>query len=444
MSGSRAVVTSVMLTALTLSGLPLFAQSDRRVTAIALKESGPSSSTNQPVLLSQALDETLLKSPRAAAIRSQLGIARSAITEATVMANPLLNIDNGYVAEQTYGVSSTIPFELPWKLVLRLLTARRQITEAELEISRNLWLLRAEVRRTYTELFIAQEMADTLVELAALSARLVTIADNRFKAGDVADLDVQKAVLASWQSDIERQQGLTRVVQSRQQLNVIMGREYKKGLAIPRLPEEFQLRAEKTDLLPDFEKPLPALDSLLASAMSRRLELKIIAQSIRTNEMRIKESYGNIMPNPLLTFGRAITGNPPEGPKLRGYHITANIELPVLDRQQGNIVRLRATIKSLKTNMVAQKNSIVAEVCSAYQKLVMARERIRMYQERVLSQSSKVARMASLSYQVGQSDITSALAAQQANIQVRSQHLDAVLAYQLALTDLEQAIGEPL
>ena len=58
--------------------------------------------------------------------------------------------------------------------------------------------------------------------------------------------------------------------------------------------------------------------------------------------------------------------------------------------------------------------------------------------------SAEVARLARRSYEVGQSDITATLAAQQANFQVRQAYLDAVSSYQGSFTDLEQAIGEPI
>jgi outer membrane protein TolC len=47
-------------------------------------------------------------------------------------------------------------------------------------------------------------------------------------------------------------------------------------------------------------------------------------------------------------------------------------------------------------------------------------------------------------YQVGEKDITAALQAQQANAQVRNDYLDAIKAYELAYTDLEQSIGTTL
>ena len=75
---------------------------------------------------------------------------------------------------------------------------------------------------------------------------------------------------------------------------------------------------------------------------------------------------------------------------------------------------------------------------------MIARERISAYQEHVLAESDEVARLARRSYEVGQTDITSALSALQANIQVRTQYLESIRSYQQAFTDLEQSIGKPL
>lgn len=69
---------------------------------------------------------------------------------------------------------------------------------------------------------------------------------------------------------------------------------------------------------------------------------------------------------------------------------------------------------------------------------------MRVYQEHVLADSYEVARLARRSYEVGQSDITSTLQAQQANVQIRSQYLDAVTSYAQSFTELEQSCGTPL
>jgi len=59
----------------------------------------------------------------------------------------------------------------------------------------------------------------------------------------------------------------------------------------------------------------------------------------------------------------------------------------------------------------------------------------------VIAQSEKVAELGRLSYRLGQTDITSALNAQQANIQVRNTYLTQIMNYEQSYTELEQAVG---
>lgn len=395
------------------------------------------------ISMRQAYDETLLKSPRAAAIRQQLGIAKSEYWRASELPNPQFQIYQGVKAEQTYLLGVTIPIEPPWQIVLRMILAKNIVRQTDLDILRSLWQLRGQVRRTYTELVVAQETYETLIELAELARRLQEVATKRFQAGDVPELDVLKARLATSQTDIEREQGARRVVQARQQLAVLMGRDVQQDVNVPRLPT-FKLRVEATELLPQFDTPLRPLPDFIAQAMIYRPELKVVTQSIKTAEAALKNAYGRIFPGPQLYAGHAVTGNPPDGPKLNGYTIQVIQTMPTFNVQQGDIALQKARIKQLSAELLSQKNIVTAEVSAAYQRLLAARERIRVYQEHVLADSSEVARLARRSYEVGQSDITSTLQAQQQNVQVRSQYLNAIMDYQLAFTDLEQAIGRTL
>jgi outer membrane protein, heavy metal efflux system len=398
------------------------------------------------MLVQHALNETLLQSPRVASTRLKLGIAKAAYAQAWTLPNPNFVMYNGYKAEQTYTIGAAVPIEPPWKLVFRLLSAKNQVKLADLEIAQSLWLIRGEVRRTYTELVVAQETLETLQDLAQLAGRLLDVARKRFQAGDVPELDALKARLATSQAEIELAQGKRRLVQAQQQLAIILGRPLDKAesVQVPRLPGTFSIKVQKNDLLPNFDQPIPPLDTFVADALKNRLDLKIIDQSIKTNQANRRVAAGNIIPTPTVGFGHSITGNPPEGPKLKGWNFGLNAEIPVFNFQQADLTRLSAVIRQLRLERGATINHITGQVSAAYQRLLAARDRIRVYQEHVLADSREVARLAQRSYEVGQSDITSTLAAQQANVQIRIQYLDAVLAYQQAFTDLEQAIGHPL
>ncbi len=390
-----------------------------------------------------ALNEALMNSPRTAAVRALLNISKSGYWAATVSPNPMFFYDNGVIAEQTRRVGTSLTFSPPWKVVFRLLAAKAQFKETKMEILNTLWKFRADVRRSYTEVIVAEATYQTLSDIVELTRRLWQVTQKRFEAGDVPELDVLKARLAFSQSLIDQQQGFTRVIRAKQLLNVILGRAVEGAVEVPKLPP-FQLKVEKFEFLPDFDEPLPPLSHFISEALQNRWELKVIKQQIKLTQAQLRVTYGNIIPDETMNIGESRTGNPSPGPRLLGFFMTFPVESPIYNFQQGEIARLKATARQFYLEYGSQRNQVVADVSSAYQNLVVARERIRTYQEHVLADSEEVARLARRSYEVGQSDITSTLQAQQANIQIRSQYLDAVNLYQQAYTDLEQAIGEPI
>jgi cobalt-zinc-cadmium efflux system outer membrane protein len=392
------------------------------------------------------MNETLIKSPRAASIRLQLAIAKSALVRATELPNPTIFMDNGYKAEFTYRYGVSIPIEPPWKLALRIFAAKKQIQLADLEILKSLWTLRGDIRRAYVQALLAGERYVALTELAELYENLLVIAQKRFQAGDVAQVDVFRTELARDQALLEKEQIGNDVSRLKQSMNVLLGRPHDYALEMPRLPA-FLLKAEKQDLLPNFDKPLPELPALIHRAKNNRLEVKIISQSIRSNEAKLKLSIGNIMPTPVLGIGSSVVNgpaNPGTKTNYHGFFVQGYAEIPIFNVQQGDISLYRMTIQQLRAELSTQENIVEQDVVKAYRHILGLREKIRTYQTKILKRSEEIARITRKSYEVGESEIASVLMAQQANVQVRNEYLDTVSAYQIAYTELEQSIGEPL
>jgi cobalt-zinc-cadmium efflux system outer membrane protein len=396
-----------------------------------------------PLKVREVMNEALVNSPKVSAIRLMLGINKSLYAAATQLPDPVFFRDEAPQSEGVRRVGPMITYEPPWKLAFRLLAAKRQVQETKLELLAQLWQFRNDVRRSFTEVVVAQETYETFHDLSELALKLQEVSSKRFQAGDVPELDVLKSRLAYSQASVDTAQGNMRVNRSRQQLNVIMGRQFGAPISAPRLPT-FNLSAAKSELLPDFSIPIPPVTDFISEAMENRLELKINDAQIRLTKAQLLNAAGNIIPNPSVAFGSSTETNLPSGPKLNGLYTTINAEIPLYTFSQGDIARLKATLRQFKAQEAAIRNQIIADVTSAYNNLITARNRIQTYQDHVLADSAEVARLARRSYEVGQSDITATLAAQQANVQVRQAYLDAVSSYQQSFTDLERSIGEPI
>ncbi|RTL37248.1 MAG: TolC family protein [Candidatus Melainabacteria bacterium] len=429
-----------------LSLLLLFPSSAKEAYAAAIDPAVMAPNAEQssmpPIALSTAFDESLMKSPRVSNVRAQLGISQATKSQASTFPNPsfFFLTDTGALATQ---IGASVPIEPPWKVVFRLLVSKNQIKQADLEIARNLWQFRGVIRKAYLDAVIAAETHDTITQLQAIASNLKSVAQRRFKSGDVAALDVERADLALLQSESELLLASRNILLTRQKLSVLMGRSYKDGVQVMRLPQ-FQLQAEKNELLPVPSHRLPSLDVLIAEALKTRLDLKVVDQALGVNAANLKLVRGNILPNPVFNVGNSYSGNPPKpSVSTRGFYIGVNQELPVLNFQQGELARLHAVRKQLLFERESTKNKIQEEVVTAYQQVEAATERVVLFQSSILPKSREVASLSRKSYEYGQTDINATLSAQQANVQVQSSYLETVRTYQQSMTDLEQSVGKP-
>ena len=417
--------------------------------SVEYDEKIPDTSSAPPMDIVDSLNEALMNSPRAAAIRALFGITQAGYAAVTQVPNPEFFFDRGMVAEQENRIGPILTVEPPWKLFFRFLIQKRTVDQSRFDLMTQLWQLRADVRRAYTEVVVAQETFRTLDELYDLSFKLETAVRKRFQAGAVPELDAMKARLATSQTAADRIVGAQRVIKARQSLNIMLGRNVENLINIPELPD-FTVKSPSkrpsvdNGLLPKFSKEVEPLSAYMAFAENNRLELKSLYQQLKVNSANLKSAYVNILPNPSLAFGKSEQGNVPTGPKVTAVFFTLNAETPFTNTNQGNLAVYKATEKQLRLQLQSQRNQVSSDVTSAYQNLLANREKLRTYQEHILADSNQVARLARRSYESGQSDITATLQAQQDNVAVRSAYLDAVTNYQAAFVNLEQACGVPL
>ncbi|MBX9689236.1 MAG: TolC family protein [Candidatus Obscuribacterales bacterium] len=416
---------------------------------IEYSESLAAASTMPGLSIKKAMNEALVKGPRAAAVRSQLAIAMANYPQASQMPNPVFFFDRGLVAEQVNRIGPFLTYEEPWKLVFRMLIAKRLVAQTKIDLLTQIWSLRADLRRSYIELVVAQETQKTLKQLFELSSALLSSSEKHYQAGDVPELDVFKARLAASQAAIDLSVGKRRVLRAKQQLNILMGRDADAPLNVAALPDYrfehlVESASQKSDILPDFDREVPKLNVFLEKALSNRLELRSLSLQAKVNKANLLNAYAEVLPDTGFGFGKSTAGNPAGGPKLNAVYMTLVQEIPFSDINQGPIWKYKATGRQLNYELAGRENEVTADVINAYNNLLAARKKLRVYQEKLLADSNKVARLARRSYEVGQSDITAALAAQQANVLIQNAYLDAVFSYGSAFTDLEFAIGKPL
>jgi len=375
-----------------------------------------------------------------ASVRALLGVAKAGYAQASVLPNPGIYIANNYL--NSYLLGASIPFEPPWKLYFRLLIAKRQVEQTKLEILRTMWQFRGEVRKAYAAFVIAEEMQKARLQVKELSEKILNASKAQYDQGSVPGLDVRRARLAFIQAKMDAEASDIQLHQSTEQLNLIMGNP--PDTPITTEPLEIGGKGTGGDLLPDYSKDLPTRDTFVAKAKENRLELQIAKAAILTNQANLKNAYGNAIPTPRFVTGRVVETNPPDGPKTKAPFFQAYVDAPILNFNQGDIAKFKALEKQLKLDLAGQQNQIYGQVSLAYYRVIAARQRLKTFTDEALPEAQAVGDISKHGYELGQLDLNTLLDAQRSNIQTKSQYFDAVLAYQLALNDLEQAVGAPL
>jgi len=412
--------------------------------------------TSADLSLSEAFEKADQSNPQLLAARANLPISRAGITIAGATPNPQIGFQYGFGSVYTAGgnpqqVQLTQTIELGGKRSARLGLANAQYQLATVQLDTQRLGIRDQVRRAYAELAAAEGYAQALEEQTKLVQRLLLIARKRFEAGAAPEADVLQAKLSRMQLEPQLKQVQNRLRTDRIQLNALLGQSPQKGIDV-KDKSLFDLSVQKTELVPTLNAEFPPVDVLLARAYSKRLDLKTAQQQQEVARKQLNLTKTQRMPDLQLTAGYVFSTytNAQDiplslnGSQANGVFVGATVTVPLFYHQQGESAQAQATIDQVSKQVEAQRQQVSADVQTAYQSLITALDNVRKYRSQLLPASREVTALAQESYQVGKTNLASAIVAEQADQQVRSGYLDTVTAYQNAYADLEKAVGEPL
>ncbi|MBC8122750.1 MAG: TolC family protein [Gemmatimonadaceae bacterium] len=401
----------------------------------------------QVLSLEEALTLTLERSPRAIALRRRLVVSEAGVLTAGAVPNPSLTVGDadlvGREAKATF-LFFEQPFELGGKRDARLTLADAGVALARAEIAESLWQLRSEVRKAHTELSVARADLGALTEVAASGERLVQVAEQRLRLGDIPELDLIRArqELAALRNEVRA--GRARVVVAEVALGGLIARPPEEPIEVPPA-SQFALKVQTDSFLPpdpnDAAVRSDRLRRLIDQALARRPQLRVLdAQlGVASAEKRLAEAERA----PDLTLGLGPRFEREEADRL-GVAARVALTLPLWYRQEGQIARAEAQGGQLAAERDALARQVIAEVQSSYARILAAREQIDAFEETLLPGAREVEQISRLAYERGKSDLTVSINAQTAGILTRQRYHRAVLDYQVALADLERAVGAPL
>ncbi|GGG72084.1 TolC family protein [Edaphobacter dinghuensis] len=253
---------------------------------------------------------------------------------------------------------------------------------------------------------------------------IIDISRDRFKAGDLAQVDLDRIELqrVQYQSDLEAAE-----------VNLRTSKIQLLQLLNDKTPvEQFDIQGSF-----DFSDLLQPLNDFHQTALDNRPDLKAALEAVQQANTNHKLAVANGSTDP--TFSIDSGSNPPLDPYI-GFNVS--IPLRIFDRNQGEKQRTQLEIGRSQESVTAAQAQVFADVDSAYAQLGGTLNLLRPYKTQYLEQAVRVRDTITFSYQHGGASLLDFLNAQSDYRNVQLAYLQLVGSYLSAASQLNLAVGK--
>jgi cobalt-zinc-cadmium efflux system outer membrane protein len=349
----------------------------------------PPKSRQGAYTLAQIVSMAQLNNPTLLAAELNLRAVRAQEIQAGLRANPYFTLPAANITEPSsvnnpynYVGQFSRLFERGEKRRWRLDDARATTAETRAQLDDTIRQTLLTVKTAYTHMLVAKEAA----ELASASLKdfrhEVDIANDRYKAGDLAKLDFERLdlQLGSYESDEANNQ--IALHQASDQLQTLIGRED------PNL--DFDVAG---DIVPPLVTQMR--NALLQAALANRPDYAAAKFAIAAAQAnaRLAVANGSTDPTLGLEYDRAGHEN--------SLGFSVNIPLRIFDRNQGNKETARFQFAASQLTTVAARNQVVSDVDQAWVVYTRAKNLSDRFGNHYLDESRDVLDIAQFSFEHG-------------------------------------------
>jgi len=292
---------------------------------------------------------------------------------------------------------------------------RAQVTDNERQLTFNL-----------SQQFIAVLLAQSTLELAQQNydsfQKTVEISESRFKAGDMSEGDLLKIKLQllQFQSDV-----FTARLAKVQALTVL-----RQFLGFESVPDNYDVAGAL-----DYQPVHAGLDDLKALALRSRPDLLAAQLSVTAAHSQESLAEANGKRDLNASFNYTHTAGINTGA------LFFNIELPIFDRNQGEIARTRYAITQFQELQSEAAQQVFTDVVDAFQALHSNDQIIQLYRSGYLDQAQKSRDITEYAYRKGAASLLDFLDSERTYRANQLAYRQALASYMTALEQMRQAVG---
>ena len=275
-------------------------------------------------------------------------------------------------------------------------------------------------------LYINVETAESTLDLAQQDLQSfqnsVDISQQRFRAGDISEDDYLKIHLQLLQFQTDAAQAQLAKIQALSDLRHLLG---------------YESVSPDYDVAGPFDYvPLQAkLEDLQAKALATRPDLRAAVQGVTAanSQYELAKADGK----------RDVTGqiNYTHVADLSTASLFGQVQLPIFDRNQGEIARTRVAITQAQEQQKAASEQVMTDVEDAYEGLRTNDQVVQLYRSGYLDEAQQDRDISQYAYQRGAASLLDYLDAERSYRATQLAYRQSLAAYLLALEQLRQAVG---
>ena len=394
------------------------------VCAVVCLNATAAAAQGGPMTLEDVLARAREQSPQIVSARLALDEARARLAGASIryQANPQLDVA---VGNRNGPDTRFIDFELGVGQVFepgsrrsaRIAGANAAIAQSAATVEVVTRMVLRDAAAAYYRVLHAAERIRLLNGSYELASSVHSIADRRFKAGDIAVLDVNLA-----------RASLARVRAEREQA------EASRALALGELRQLLRLDSD-VSVSGALRTPAPADVSAALQSSAQRPELRALEAGIQEADAELQ--LGTSLSKPEYGLGVRYSREGSDHIVLGGLTLT----LPMFSKGQEQRASGSARAARLRAELDATRVRIQAEVRAAFEAYSRHLAAVQVLEADAIRDLDENERLTTRSFDVGQLGLPDLLLIRREILDTRFQYLDALLEAAMARTDLDASAG---
>ncbi len=394
------------------------------------------SAPQQRVDLDQAIQLALAHNHALKAAQSQVPQSEAEEITAAIHPNPVFTYDDLYVplfspnqlnsstldniTEFDLGLSYT--FERGHKRQARIQAAKDQTAQTRSQVSDTERGLTANVAQQFIGVLLAKanlQLANTDLESFQ---KTVDLSQESFRAGAMSEGDLLKIKLQLLQFQMDVSAAKLTQVQTLASLRQLLGFES--------VPADYDVMGELA------YSPLGLnQEDLQLRAVKLRPDLMAAQQGVTAAQSQYKLQKANGKRDLTTTFTYTHVAD------LNSAGFAMNIEIPIFDRNQGEIARTHYAIGQAQETESEASEQVMTDVANAYQSTETSAQVVQLYTSGYLKQASDSRDISEYAYKRGAASLLDFLDAERSYRSTQLAYRQALANYMLSLETLRQAVG---